>query len=122
MAFDNVIHMDDLERWLKPDKLAQSPLDLITLSACRTAEGDDRAPLGFSGIAVKAKASSALGTLWTVNDDAASRLMTEFYRALSKPGTGKAQALRQAQQALLKEPGFEHPYYWAAFVLVGNWL
>ncbi len=122
MAFDDVIHMDDLDQWLKSDKLAQSPLDLITLSACRTAEGDDRAPLGFSGIAVKAKASSALGTLWTVNDDAASRLMTEFYRALSKPGTGKAQALRQAQQALLKEPGFEHPYYWAAFVLVGNWL
>ena len=122
MAFDNVIHMDDLDQWLKSDKLTQSPLDLITLSACRTAEGDDRAPLGFSGIAVKAKASSALGTLWTVNDDAAARLMAEFYRALSKPGASKAQALRQAQQALLKEPGFEHPYYWAAFVLVGNWL
>jgi CHAT domain-containing protein len=122
MAFDNVIHMDDLEKWLKSEKLAQSPLDLITLSACRTAEGDDRAPLGFSGIAVKAKAGSALGALWKVNDDAASKLMAEFYQALAKPGTGKAQALRQAQQALLKEPGFEHPYYWAAFVLVGNWL
>ena len=122
MAFDDVIHMDDLEKWLKSDKLAQSPLDLITLSACRTAEGDDRAPLGFSGIAIKAKASSALGALWKVNDDAAARLMAEFYRALSKPGTSKAQALRQAQQALLKEPGFAHPYYWAAFVLVGHWL
>ena len=122
MAFDNVINMDDLEKLLKSGKPTQSPLDLLTLSACETAEGDDRAPLGFSGIAIKAKAGSALGSLWRVNDDAASKLMVEFYQALAKPGTSKAQALRQAQQALLKDPSFAHPYYWAAFVLVGNWL
>ena len=122
LAFDDIITMDDLEKLLKTGKPAQSPLDLLTLSACQTAEGDDRAPLGFSGIAIKAKAGSALGTLWSVNDEAASKLMTEFYQALAQPRTGKAQALRQAQLALLKDPSYAHPYYWAAFVLVGNWL
>ena len=122
MAYDNVINIDDLEQLLKSEKFAKQPVELLTLSACQTAEGDDRAPLGLSGIALKAKVRSALGTLWPVSDEAASLLMAEFYKALSQPGTSKAQALRQAQIVLLKQEKLAKPFYWAPFILAGSWL
>ncbi|MGZ5051494.1 MAG: CHAT domain-containing protein [Methylobacter sp.] len=122
MAYDGVINIDELEKLLKSDKFAKQPVELLTLSACQTAEGDDRAPLGLSGIALKAKVRSALGTLWPVSDEAASLLMAEFYKALSKPGTSKVQALRQAQIVLLKKKDLENPFYWSPFILAGNWL
>lgn len=98
-----------------------SPIELITLSACQTAEGDDRAPLGMSGTAIKARARSALGTLWPVADDAANALMTRFYQRLAEGGVGKAGALREAQIALLRQDAFRHPFHWAPFVLIGDW-
>lgn len=122
MAYDNVIDMDKLERLLKSDKFKQNPVELLTLSACQTAEGDDRAPLGLSGVAIKARVRSALGTLWPVNDEAAAKLMTQFYKALSSEGHDKVQALREAQRTLLSDSKLNHPYYWAPFVLVGNWM
>ncbi len=122
MAYDGVINIDELEKLLKSDKFAKQPVELLTLSACQTAEGDDRAPLGLSGIALKAKVRSALGTLWPVSDEAASLLMAEFYKALSKPGISKVQALRQAQIVLLKQKKLENPFYWSPFILAGNWL
>lgn len=122
MAYDNVINMDELEQLLRSDKFAKQPVELLTLSACQTAEGDDRAPLGLSGIALKAKVRSALGSLWPVSDEAASLLMAEFYKALAKPGTSKVQALRQAQIVLLKQKELENPFYWSPFILAGNWL
>lgn len=122
MAYDNVININDLEQLLKSDKFAKQPVELLTLSACQTAEGDDRAPLGLSGIALKAKVRSALGTLWPVSDEAASLLMSEFYKALSKPGTSKSEALRQAQIILLKQKDLENPFYWAPFIMTGSWL
>ena len=122
MAYDDVINIDELERLLKSDKFAKQPVELLTLSACQTAEGDDRAPLGLSGIALKAKVRSALGTLWPVSDEAASLLMAEFYKALSQPGTSKSQALRQAQISLLKQQKLAKPFYWAPFILAGSWL
>jgi CHAT domain-containing protein len=122
MAYDNVINIDDLEQLLKSDKFAKQPIELLTLSACQTAEGDDRAPLGLSGIALKAKVRSALGSLWPVSDEAASLLMSEFYKSLSKPGISKSEALRQAQITLLKQKSLENPFYWAPFIMAGNWL
>jgi CHAT domain-containing protein len=122
MAFDGVIDMDDLERLLKSDKFSKQPVELLTLSACQTAEGDDRAPLGLSGIALKSKVRSVLGTLWPVSDEAASLLMAEFYKALSQPGISKVQALRQAQIVLLKQKDLENPFYWSPFILAGSWL
>lgn len=122
MAYDNVINIDDLEHLLKSEKFSKQPVELLTLSACQTAEGDDRAPLGLSGIALKAKVRSALGTLWPVSDEAASILMPEFYKALSKPGVSKSQALQQAQIILLKQKKLENPFYWAPFILTGSWL
>jgi len=119
MTYDGIINMDALEQLLKSDKFAKQPVELLTLSACQTAEGDDRAPLGLSGIALKAKVRSVLGTLWPVSDQAASVLMTDFYKALSAPNTSKAQALRLAQIALIKQKPFENTFYWS---LAGNYL
>lgn len=122
MAYDNVINIDELETVLKSDTFKQQSVELLTLSACQTAEGDDRAPLGFAGVAIKTKVRSAIGTLWPVSDEAAAKLMAVFYKALAQPGISKAQALQQAQIAILREKGFENPFYWAPFILVGNWL
>ncbi|KJV06083.1 CHAT domain-containing protein [Methylocucumis oryzae] len=122
MAYDNLININELESLLKSYKFQQQPISLITLSACQTAEGDDRAPLGLIGIALKANVGSALGSLWPVSDEAASLLMTEFYRGLTQPGIGKAEALRQAQIKLLKRSDLANPFYWSPFILAGNWL
>ncbi len=122
MAYDGVININDLESLLKSEKFTKQPLELLTLSACQTAEGDDRAPLGLSGIALKAKVRSAMGSLWPVSDEAASQLMAAFYKRLSEPSTSKVQALRQAQLLLLKQKDLENPFYWSPFILAGNWL
>jgi CHAT domain-containing protein len=122
MAYDDIIDMDRLERLLKSERFQQQPVELLTLSACQTAEGDDRAPLGISGIALKARVRSALGSLWPVSDEAASKLMAEFYGALAQPGASKVQALRQAQLSLLRDPKLARPFFWSPFILVGNWL
>jgi CHAT domain-containing protein len=122
MAYDGIISIDDLDRLLRSDRFKQQPMELLTLSACQTAEGDDRAPLGLSGAALKANVRSALGSLWPVDDAAAAQFMPEFYQALLQPNTSKAQALRQAQLSLMKDEQYEHPYFWAPFILVGNWL
>ena len=91
----------------------------MTLSACQTAEGDDRALLGFSGMAIKTNALSAIGTLWSVNDDATAKFMDAFYSSMTK--YSKAQALRQAQLYFLTKDELKHPHYWAPFIMVGNW-
>jgi CHAT domain-containing protein len=60
--------------------------------------------------------------LWYINDEATSVLMGKLYEALGQPKTTKAEAVRQAQLELLNDPQYANPYYWAPFVLVGNWL
>jgi CHAT domain-containing protein len=103
----------------------RQPIELLVLSACQTAEGDDRAALGLAGFAVRSGARSTLATLWAVNDESTGLFIAEFYRQLSREDikVSKAMALRQAQLSLLQNsPDFNHPYYWAPFVLVGNWL
>lgn len=98
------------------------PVELLVLSACNTAAGDNRAVLGLAGLAVKSGARSTLATLWPVKDEAAALLMTKFYEAFQQPDITKAEALRQAQLALLQNPGYGDPFFWSAYVLVGNWL
>ncbi|WP_330486091.1 CHAT domain-containing protein [Tumidithrix elongata] len=98
------------------------PIELLVLSACKTAKGDNRAALGLAGIAVRSGARSTIASLWSVEDSATATFMEVFYEELAKPGTTKADALRHAQINLLKKPAFTHPFYWSPFVLVGNWL
>lgn len=99
-----------------------NPIDLLVLSACQTASGDNRAILGLAGLAVRSGARSTLATLWQVSDESTIKLMGQFYRELSHSGVTKAQALHLAQQALLKEPEYQNPYDWGAYVLIGNWF
>jgi CHAT domain-containing protein len=97
------------------------PIELLTLSACATAVGDDRAALGLAGVALQAGARSALATLWLVQDDAAAVLMQTFYQQLQVPGTSRARALQQAQLSVLKDPRYADPVFWAPFLLLNNW-
>ena len=101
------------------------PIELLVLSACNTAQGDDEAILGLAGVAVRAGARSTIATLWGANDEATANLMGKFYQNLAADTQiSKARALRQAQLELLVEEDslYRHPYYWAPFVLIGNWL
>lgn len=121
MAYDDLLRVNDLQALLKTEKFQQAPIELLTLSACETAEGNDRAPLGISGAAIKARAKSVVGTLWPVEDNAAKALMRDFYQGIAHGGMTKAEALRRAQLALLRNAEFRDPFYWAPFVLIGNW-
>ena len=121
LAYDGRLSMDNLEQAMKLSRFRDDPIELLTLSACRTAAGDDRAALGIAGVAVKAGARSALATLWYVNDQASSLIVTDFYRQLREGGS-KAKALQAAQRAVMADARFRHPGYWAPFLLVGNWL
>jgi CHAT domain-containing protein len=140
--FDSQLRLDELRQlgWNNP------PVELLVLSACRTALGDEEAELGFTGFAVQAGVKSALGSLWYVSDEGTLGLMTEFYQYL-KTAPIKAEALRQAQLAMIQGKvrlqggqllgtqvslplppeladigniNLSHPYYWAAFTMVGN--
>lgn len=122
LTFDDRLTMSQLERLVGLFRFRQEPLELLTLSACQTGIGDDRAALGLAGIAVKAGARSALATLWFINDEASSELVSEFYRRLHDTSISKARALQLAQLKLLSEGLYEHPAYWSAFLLLNNWL
>jgi len=114
--------MGDLQALLRDERLRRRPIELLSLSACQSAEGDERSPLGMSGAAMKARAKSVLGTLWPVEDTAARVVMEGFYAALARDHMNKVKALQQAQRQAMRDPRFGHPFFWAPFVLVGNWL
>ncbi len=124
------------------------PVRLLVLSACRTAVGDANAELGFAGFAIKAGAQTALASLWYVSDRGTLALMTEFYRQLRQAPI-KAEALRRTQLAMLRgqvkfldnrlissrgnelplpqtlvddggASDVRHPYFWAAFTMIGS--
>jgi len=142
--WDTRLPLDQLRQlgWKNP------PVELLVLSACRTAVGDEKAELGFGGLAVAAGVKSAVASLWYVSDEGTLGLMSEFYEQL-KTASIKAEALRQAQIAMLKgqvqikggqllttgsrgavplppevaqsgEKNLSHPAYWAAFTMIGS--
>jgi CHAT domain-containing protein len=119
LAWDQRILLRQIESLVRDRRV---PLEMLVLSACETATGDDRAVLGLAGVAFKAGAQSTLATLWSVNDEASAAFTQEFYGNLAKPGTSRAEALRQAQIAMLQSRDYGHPLYWAAYVLLGSWL
>jgi CHAT domain-containing protein len=114
--------MDSLASTIGRRRYQEEALELLVLSACETAAGDDRAALGLAGVAFKAGARSALATLWFISDESTALLISDFYRNLADPSMSKAEALRQAQRALIKSEQYGHPAYWAPFLLIGNWL
>ena len=123
LTWDERINVKNLDQLLRErQEEERSPIELLILSACQTAAGDKRAVLGLAGVAVRSGARSTLATLWAVQDQSTAELISQFYKTLNQPGVSKAEALRQAQLSLLRSPQYQHPFYWAPFVLVGNWL
>jgi CHAT domain-containing protein len=122
LAYDDKVTMDRLSQLVGLLQYRQDALELLTLSACKTAVGDDRAALGLAGVAVKAGARSALATLWFIDDKSTSELVGEFYRQLQDSSVTKAVSLQRAQLKLMSDPGYEHPSFWAPFLLINNWF
>ena len=123
LAWDEKISVNELGSILRSQQLqTDRPIELLVLSACETAKGDNLATLGIAGVAVRAGARSTLASLWSVDDEATMKLMTYFYQELAKENVSKAEALRRAQIKTLQQEIYSHPYFWSAFTLVGNWL
>jgi CHAT domain-containing protein len=112
----------DLDKWktfLKDRGF--NPIELLVLSACETATGDDRDTLGIAGVAVQTGTRSTIASLWSIDDASTPELMQQFYQGLQKEKLTKAAALQQAQLELLKNPSAYKPSHWAPYVLVGDW-
>ncbi|MFN6487518.1 MULTISPECIES: CHAT domain-containing protein [unclassified Nostoc] len=122
LAADKRIYVNELDSLLKSrEQKRTQPVELLVLSACETAQGDNRAALGLAGVALRAGARSTLASLWQIGDESTALFVSEFYHQLT---TGKttAEALREAQLKLLSSSQYTRPLYWATYVLVGNWL
>jgi CHAT domain-containing protein/Tfp pilus assembly protein PilF len=97
--------------------------DLVVLSACSTGLGKDIEGEGFMGLTrgfMYAGSSSIVASLWKVDDSATAELMGHFYKAMLRDGLPPAAALRAAKEAMWRQERWKHPYYWAAFVLQGD--
>jgi CHAT domain-containing protein len=95
---------------------------LVTLSACDTAIGKQASGdimVSLETAFLRAGAPTILASLWEVDDEATGILMQRFYHSLVKKE--KAEALREAQILLMKDPRYAFPYFWAPFILVGDW-
>ncbi|MEH1948030.1 MAG: CHAT domain-containing protein [Nostoc sp.] len=120
LTWDSLLRVRELDNLLRArGENRRGTIELLVLSACKTATGDKRATLGLAGVAVRAGARSTLATLWTVDDEFTSDFMGELYRQLDARVT-KVQALQRAQLAILAKEN--RPYFWAPYVLLGNWL
>ncbi len=126
-AWDKPINANELGEVLK--RKAETtiyPIDLLVLSACETAKSKKRAPLGITGVALKSEAHSILASLWQVDSRFTAEFMPKFYQLYqnSEPHYSKAEALREVQMSYLNGSInlYQDPYYWSAFILVGNWL
>jgi CHAT domain-containing protein len=122
VTYDGKITLDGLQDTVGRRRYSEEPLELLVLSACETATGDDRAALGLAGVGLKAGAKSVVASLWSISDESTALLVAEFYRQLKDPKNGRAEALRAAQRMLLKQQRFRHPYFWGPFLLIGNWM
>ncbi|MGK7946369.1 MAG: CHAT domain-containing protein, partial [Microcystaceae cyanobacterium] len=121
VAWDGLINVKELSQLLENRQYSPTPIELLILSACQTAQGDSRATLGLAGVAVRSGSRSTLATLWSVQDESTAQLMIKFYEILGNESISKAEALRKAQLSLISSEQYNNPYYWGAFVLVGNW-
>jgi CHAT domain-containing protein len=108
-----------MERLIRGMSDNAEPIDLLALTACETAIGDERAALGLGGVAIRAGAKSAIASLWAINDATTAELIADFYRGFVSGQLSKAKALQTAQIKLIQEN--RHPGFWAPYVLVGNW-
>jgi CHAT domain-containing protein len=118
VAEDGRLDMSELRQMIARRHAHGGEIELLVLSACETALGDDEASMGFAGSAVQEGARAAIATLWDVNDPSTEKLMKVFY-AHYRAGEARAQALREAQLEVAQQ--YPDPYFWAAFDLIGAW-
>ena len=109
----------ELDRIIRSTATQNEPVNLITLTACQTAVGDERAALGLAGVAIQAGASSALASLWSISDQVTPTVVKDFYLGLQTENLSKAESLQKAQIALI-EQGVP-PAFWSPFIIIGNW-
>jgi CHAT domain-containing protein/tetratricopeptide (TPR) repeat protein len=98
--------------------------DAVVLSGCQTALGKDLQGEGLIGLTrgfMYAGARAVVASLWQVDDESTAELMKRFYRAMLKEGRRPAEALRTAQLEMMRHPRWSAPFYWAGFVLQGEW-
>lgn len=113
-AFDEKISLTELEAILSG---LQQPIELLVLSACQTAAGNDRSVLGLAGIAARAGIDTVVGSLWAVNDAQTVNLMEDFYKYLAQENLNESEALRAAQLEQIDLP-LGHPGIWSSFVVI----
>nr|RNJ66188.1 MAG: CHAT domain-containing protein [Leptolyngbya sp. IPPAS B-1204] len=112
----------ELDQLLRAAKY-RDRIELLALTACQTATGDDRAALGLAGVAIQAGAKSALASLWFADDATTAKIAAQFYGYLKNSTDSRAAALQKAQIEVIRAGGTTtHPAYWAPFILIGNWL
>ena len=123
---DNLSGQDGVLTALEASGLNLWGTRLVVLSACSTGLGDIRNGEGFFGLRralFVAGAESQLISLWSVNDAATRRLMVRFYTLLLRQRQGRLESLRRAQLDMASGRGaWAHPYYWAGFVMSGEWV
>ncbi|MGL6339758.1 MAG: CHAT domain-containing protein [Waterburya sp.] len=120
LAWERLLKIEDLVNLLQTNYSNNlNPIQLLVLSACQTAKGDQLAALGLAGITVRAGVNSTMATLWSVDDLSTTQIMNQFYEELNN-GVPKAKALQKAQLAFFNQE--KRPYFWASFILLGNWL
>ncbi|BAY21540.1 TPR repeat protein [Calothrix sp. NIES-2100] len=123
LAADGPINVTQFDRILRSRNGSKSQImELLFLSACQTAAGDNRAVLGLAGVAVRAGARSTMASLWDIDDEATAKFVGLFYQELKDGNISKAEALRLAQLKLLQDAKYKAPRFWSAYVLIGNWL
>ncbi|KPA14542.1 hypothetical protein MHK_005256 [Candidatus Magnetomorum sp. HK-1] len=113
------ITLDELKGLFKKNINKRHSVNLLVLSACETAIGDERAALGLAGAVIQANVKSVIATLWPVIDDDSATFMKQFYTELQN-NKSKAEALSNTQKYMIAN-GYDHPMYWAGYLLVGDW-
>lgn len=118
IGWDQLITAPQLSSLLKSRFQPNAGLDLLVLSACQTAQGDKRSPLGLAGIAAQSGAKTTLASLWLIDDTATAIFIQHFYENLKSGQTAEI-ALQKAQMKLRQTSTYTNPYFWSAFVLIG---
>jgi tetratricopeptide (TPR) repeat protein len=124
--------ISQLENSLRNLNSKSDSVELLTLSACETAVGDDRSTLGLAGVALQVGVKSAIASLWGVNDQSTSELVQIFYTNYRNTGMSIAQALQKAQIRMINakklppsegiNPMYDNPAFWSPMIVIGNWL
>ncbi|MDZ8240181.1 MAG: CHAT domain-containing protein [Nostoc sp. ChiQUE01a] len=120
LDFDGEINVKDFDTLFRTQ--SKSIVELLVLSACQTATGDNRAALGLAGAAVRAGARSTIASLWQIDDKSTAMFVSAFYQQLKSGKITKAEAVHRAQLKLLNHPNYKAPSFWSSYVLIGNWL